>query len=466
MKLIIRNIICPLLVALPLMASAQCGQNCFCLSKSTNSQQVTEAVTPWAGAITKQDIADNPHYYTYFTDAQLRIDLIFGGNARKQEIYLSGLKAEAIWAGTRTNLIPKFEYGEYKMEVSDAESGKMLYAAGFNTLFQEWRTMEEAQHTSMAFKSSCRIPYPKNKVKVAISERLRENGKYSHLAEFEIDPSDKSINRDKENNFPVVEILNNGHPQSKVDIVFIAEGYTAQEMGKFRSDVEKHVGYLFEMEPYKDRKNDFNIWAVESVSPESGTDIPHHDIWKETVANSNFYTFKTDRYLTASDHTLLNKLSSNAPCDIIYVIVNTEKYGGGGIYNFYGLSMSDHSTTPMVFVHEFGHCFAGLADEYFYDTAESFLDMYNTAIEPWEPNITSLVDFDKKWKDMLEPDTLIPTPVKKGEEERIGVYEGGGYMTKGIYRPVDNCRMRTNTAPGFCPVCQRAIEKMIDYYCK
>jgi hypothetical protein len=245
-------------------------------------------------------------------------------------------------------------------------------------------------------------------------------------------------------------------------------------MEKFRSDVNRHIGYLFEMEPYKHRQNDFNIWAVESVSPKSGTDIPHHDIWKQTAANSNFYTFKTDRYLTASDHTLLCQLTSNVPCDIIYVIVNTEKYGGGGIYNFYGLSMSDHSTTPQVFVHEFGHAFAGLADEYFYEMDESFIDMYNTAIEPWEPNITSLVEFEKKWKDMLDENTPIPTPVPaaanasgaKDHTQILGVYEGGGYMTKGIYRPVDNCRMRANNAIGFCPVCQRAIERMIDYYCK
>lgn len=432
MNYIFKRIICPLLMLLPFMAAAQSGQN----------------------------------YYTHFTDEQLRLDFIFGGDANNQNIYLSGLKGEAVWGGTKNNLVPDFNYGEYRLEVIDPDGNNVIYAMGFNTLFQEWRTMEEAQHTPKAFKNSCRIPYPKHNVKVAIYERLRENGQYSKLAEFAVDPNDKSINKDIENNFPVSQIINNGDPQNKVDLVFVAEGYTAQEMEKFRSDVQKHIGYLFEMEPYKHRKDDFNIWAVESVSEESGTDIPHHDIWKQTVANSNFYTFKTDRYLTASDHTLLCQLTSNTPCDAIYVIVNTEKYGGGGIYNFYGLSMSDHATTPQVFVHEFGHSFAGLADEYFYEMEESFIDMYNTAIEPWEANITSLVEFDKKWKDMLPKNTPIPTAVIKGQEQVLGVYEGGGYMTKGIYRPVDNCRMRTNTAPGFCPVCQRAIEKMIDYYCK
>lgn len=452
---------------IPFMVSAQCGQNCAHASVPA-AQAAIKIETPWKGAITKQEIADNHTYYGNFTDEQLRLDLVFGGNGKEQHIYLSGLKAEALWAGPRKNMVPDFVYGEYRLEVRDLASNDLLYATGFNTLFQEWRTTDEALNTTLsrAFSSSYRIPFPKNRVKVIFYERLREDGTYKELAAFEIDPQDKLINREQENSYAVTPVLNNGHPQNKVDLVFIAEGYTAEEMDKFRSDVEKHMGYLFDIEPYKSRKEDFNIWAVESVSLESGTDIPHHDIWKETAANSNFYTFRSDRYLTAENQTTVCKLASNAPCDAMYVIVNTEKYGGGGIFNFYGLGMSDHRTTPMVFVHEFGHSFAGLADEYFYDSDDTYLEMYNTAVEPWEPNITSLVEFEKKWKDMLGNNVVIPTPVVKGQEQVLGVYEGAGYMTKGLYRPVDNCRMRTNEAAGFCPVCRRAIEKMIDYYTK
>lgn len=450
---------------LPFTVSAQCGQNCAGAAYQT-AQNVVE--TPYKGAITKQEIADNPQYYSHFTDGQLRLDLTFAGNGKEQNVYLSGLKAEPIWAGTRNRLVPDFVYGEYRLEVRDAADNKLLYATGFNTLFQEWRTTEEALNTttSRAFNSSYRIPFPKHSVKVIIYERLRKDGSYNELALFEIDPQDKLINREQENSFAVTPILNNGHPQNKVDIVFIAEGYTANEMEKFRNDVKRHVGYLFDIEPYKSRKDDFNIWAVESVSLESGTDIPHHDIWKQTAANSNFYTFRSDRYLTAENQTLVCKLCSNAPCDAMYVIVNTEKYGGGGIFNFYGLGMSDHRTTPMVFVHEFGHSFAGLADEYFVDSDNTFLEMYNTKVEPWEPNITSLVDFDSKWRSMLPEGTAIPTEPVKEQPLQLGVYEGAGYMSKGLYRPADNCRMRTNEAPGFCPVCWRAIERMIDYFTK
>lgn len=465
MNHILKKLFCPLLMLLPFTVSAQCGQNCAGAAYQT-AQNVVE--TPYKGAITKQEIADNPQYYSHFTDGQLRLDLTFAGNGKEQNVYLSGLKAEPIWAGTRNRLVPDFVYGEYRLEVRDAADNKLLYATGFNTLFQEWRTTEEALNTttSRAFNSSYRIPFPKHSVKVIIYERLRKDGSYNELALFEIDPQDKLINREQENSFAVTPILNNGHPQNKVDIVFIAEGYTANEMEKFRNDVKRHVGYLFDIEPYKSHKDDFNIWAVESVSLESGTDIPHHDIWKQTAANSNFYTFRSDRYLTAENQTLVCKLCSNAPCDAMYVIVNTEKYGGGGIFNFYGLGMSDHRTTPMVFVHEFGHSFAGLADEYFVDSDNTFLEMYNTKVEPWEPNITSLVDFDSKWRSMLPEGTAIPTEPLKEQPLQLGVYEGAGYMSKGLYRPADNCRMRTNEAPGFCPVCRRAIERMIDYFTK
>ncbi len=405
-------------------------------------------------------------YERDFTEKQLRIDLTFSGNSEQQSVQLASLKQEAQWSGSKSNLIDPFNYGEYRIEVIDSTRNEVLFSKGFNSLFQEWRTTDEAKELSRAFNSSCRIPYPKKSVKIIISERVRENGEFAKLGEFYVNPYDKSINKERENNYAVTAILENGNPENKVDLVFVAEGYSAEDMDKFRADAKRFAGYLFEMEPYKSRQEDFNIWAVESVSAESGTDIPHHDIWKNTVANSHFYTFKSDRYLTAPDHTLLCKLTSNAPCDAIYVIVNTDKYGGGGIFNYYGLSMSDHKTAPMVFVHEFGHSFAGLADEYFYEYDDVLIGMYNTEVEPWEPNITSLVDFDKKWKHLLPPGTAIPTEVKEGEPQLLGVYEGGGYMTKGIYRPVDNCRMRTNEAPGFCEVCRRAIERMIDYYCK
>jgi len=401
----------------------------------------------------------------YFTPERLRIDLVFAGNNEYQKIFLEELHAEKEWAGSKKNLIDTFGYGENLIEVYSYEGNNLIYSKGFCSLFEEWRDTPESKEVEMAFTNSLWIPFPKEKVKVVISERNFEDEKFAKIFSFNVDPDDKSIKRDIENDFTVTSILNNGASENKVDIVFVAEGYTRDEMAKFRSDAARFAGYLFEIEPYKSRKSDFNIWAVESISVDSGTDYPQQGIWKNTIAGSNFYTFKTDRYLTAPDHKKVVQLVTNAPCDAIYVIVNVNKYGGGGIYNYYGLSMSEGKYAAEVFVHEFGHSFAGLGDEY-YNSDVAYQDMYNLKTEPWEPNLTTLVQFELKWKKFVSDLTPVPTPNDIKYKGLIGVFEGGGYSCKGIYRPFIDCRMKTNTAEGFCPVCVDAINRMIDYYCK
>lgn len=410
--------------------------------------------------------AQQPKYETYFTPDRLRIDLTFAGDASYQKIYLDGLVKECAWSGSKTNLIDTFNYGEYRLEVQTLQ-GEAIYSKGFNTLFQEWRTTADAVTTPQAFCSSYTIPYPKEKVVLKVYERVKATGGYSEIFSVGINPADKLISHEVANSWKVSSLMQNGDPATKVDLCFIAEGYTAQEMEKFRADALRFTEYLFTMAPYNRHKEDFNIWLVESISEESGTDIPHEDVWKKTVANSNFYTFRSDRYLTAQNQKTICQIATAAPYDALYVIVNNEKYGGGGIYNFYGLSASNCKWAEEVFVHEFGHSFAGLGDEY-YDSSTSYEEFYNIKIEPWEPNLTTLVNFESKWKDMLPSGTSVPTPPLSDPKDNvsIGVFEGGGYMAKGIYRPVMDCRMKTNQAQGFCPVCQRAIEKMIGYYCK
>lgn len=419
-----------------------------------------------AALISLVTFAQQPKYDTYFTPDRLRVDLTFAGDASYQKIFLDGLTKECAWSGSKTNLVDPFKYGEYYMEVQTPQ-GDVIYSKGFNTLFQEWRTTADAQTTPQAFNSSYTIPFPKEKVTLKVYERVKATGKHNEIFSIGIDPADKLISKEVKNNYPVSKILYNGDPATKVDLCFIAEGYTAQEMDKFLSDARRFTDYLFTMAPYNKHKEDFNIWVVESVSEESGTDIPHEDVWRKTVANSNFYTFRSDRYLTAQNQKTICEIATAAPYDALYVIVNNSKYGGGGIYNFYGLSASDCRWAEEVFIHEFGHSFAGLGDEY-YDSSTSYEDFYNIKIEPWEPNLTTLVNFNAKWKDMLSKGTQIPTaPLENTKDNtNLGVYEGGGYMAKGIYRPVMDCRMKTNTAAAFCPVCQRAIEKMIEYYCR
>ena len=408
--------------------------------------------------------ADQPRYGRYFTDDRLRIDLVFAGNAAEQFVYLDGCVFEKGWSGTRTNLIPPFDYGEYATDVYAAD-GKLIFSRGFSSLFQEWRTTAEAEKVSRAFTNSAWIPFPKGKVTVAVTARIPETGGHRELLRFEVDPADPAISREAENDFKVVPWMVNGPSDKKVDLCIVAEGYRAEDMEKFHADVERMMTFLFRIEPFLSRRNDFNVWAVESVSQDAGTDIPHQGIWRNTAACSNFYTFGIDRYLTAPDHKAVARLASGAPNDAIYVLVNEEKYGGGGIYNYYALSTADNARTEYVFVHEFGHSFAGLGDEY-YESDVAYENMYPAGVEPWEPNITTQAHFDRKWADLIAPGTPVPTPNDSSYIGVVGLFEGGGYSAKGVWRPYFECRMKNNTAPGFCPVCARAINKMIDYYVK
>jgi hypothetical protein len=234
-------------------------------------------------------------------------------------------------------------------------------------------------------------------------------------------------------------------------------------MEKFREDAKRVTQYLFDEEPFKSEKEKFNVSAVLTPSPESGTDIPGEHIYKNTRFNSTFYTFDVSRYLTTSDMKNILDAAALVPYDQIYVLVNTERYGGGGFYNFVSVCTADNSLTKEVFVHEFGHGFAGLGDEY-YTSDVAYEDFYNLKIEPWEPNITTLVNFGSKWKSMVKESVEIPTPRTAKYENTVGVYEGGGYMSKGIYSPFIDCQMKSNTAKGFCPVCAESIKKVIQFY--
>ena len=398
-----------------------------------------------------QELEAQETFFTNFTKERLRLNIIFAGNASVQDCFLESMFKEPQWGGPLDSLTQDFNYGEYNYRVEN-EQGTIIFSKGFNSLFQEWRTTPEAKEIKRSFRSSCSIPFPKNKIKVIFAARDKEDGLFYDISSFGIDPNDKQICIVSNNSYKTDTLLYNGNCANKVDIVFIAEGYTSVEMTKFKNDALLFTKYLFDIEPYKSRKSDFNIWAVQAISTDSGTDIPNNNIWKNTALSSSFYTFNINRYLTAPDQSIVASAASNIPYDALYVIVNTDKYGGGGIYNFYGLSIASHKTTPEVFVHEFGHSFAGLADEY-YSSEVAYENFYNLSLEPWEPNITTLVNFEKKWSTLVE-------------SGKAGIFEGGGYMAKGIYRCALNCRMKTNNAPQFCPVCISAINKMIDYYTK
>ena len=397
---------------------------------------------------------------TYFNGKRLRIDFALSGNIKTQSAALVQLREEPVWEGPRKNLIEPFDYGGYTLHAYDKASGNMIFSYGFNTLFEEWRTTDQAKTETQSWTNSVKMPFPLNPITVTLLGRNRSINIKDTLLTLEIDPSSIFIDRSKLNDNPVVDIQVKGEPSGKVDIAFVAEGYSASEKDKFFDDAKRFAEALLATPPFDQCRDDFNIRAVYLESKDSGTDFSGKGVFLNTALNSGFYTFGTERYLTTPDMKSVCDAVWNVPCDAIFVLVNSKVYGGGGMYNFYAIGTADNESTIQVFVHEFGHSFAGLADEYFYSET-SYSDFYNLKYEPWEPNITTLVDFDSKWKDMMPAGTPVPTPLEAPYADKTGVFEGAGYASKGIYRPMDHCMM--HDLKSFCPVCSRAILRMVDY---
>lgn len=394
-------------------------------------------------------------YEKFFCDSTLRLDYIFSGNAETQSISLDKMNRIPRWYGKRNRLSEVPVEGNGTITVRDSKSGKVIYKQSFSTLFQEWLTYDEAKTTTRAFENVIITPMPRNKAEITVE--LRDNRReVSTSMTHSVDPADILIRHIGEKNITPYEIISKAaDKQHCINIAFIAEGYTEAEMTTFMKDAREATDALFSHEPFKTKHDCFNVIAVKAISDESGTSEPKNGIWRKTALSSHFDTFYSDRYLTTLALEDMHDLLAGTPYEHIIVLVNTEKYGGGGILNSYNLSMTHHQMYRPVVVHEFGHSFAGLADEYAYESED--IPMYPLDVEPWEPNITTKVDFGDKWQDMMSQ--------KKGANSNgIGLYEGAGYSLKGVYRPCENCRMRTNTHPEFCPVCQRAILHLISFY--
>jgi hypothetical protein len=406
---------------------------------------------------------DSIRYSDFFTTEALRIDFVMAGNHSSEKVYLERMLQEPSWSGPHKNLIDTYNLGSYRIVLQDSASGKIIFTRGFCNLFQEWQGTEEASKTERAFEQCAMMPFPLKTAIFRIDKRKFEDGQFSTLFGILINPADYFILREKPHPVPFVKFRDSGNPENKVDIAFIAEGYKQNEIQKFLSDAKRIGDYFLTLKPYSDYPDRFNFYAVEAPSDESGVDIPGDHTYVNTNINSSFYTFNTDRYMTTNDARAIYDLAAGIPYDAIVVLVNSKVYGGGGFLNFYAESTVDNIYSSKVAVHEFGHSFAGLADEYV--GSVNYSDFYNLNVEPWEPNITTNIDFSSKWKNMIRKGTPVPTPREEEFDTVVGMFEGGGYLSKGMYSPAMECRMNTNEAPGFCPVCQSAILRMIRFYC-
>ncbi len=401
-------------------------------------------------------------YSDFFTENACRVDFHFCGNAHQTLVYLDGVKQETYWGGRRNHLDADLNLGDFRFRVLDSLTQKVIYCNGFSALFREWQSTPEAATTSKSFEQAIQFPYPKRSV-VLLIEKRTDFDQWQELFRYNLFPSDKLIDRRAPRKVPVNTICKNTTPDKGIDIAVIAEGYTAAEQEKFYKDAQQLLKNLCTHEPFASNKARINLYAIAAPSEDSGVSVPQDSVWKNTAVGANFYTFYEPRYLTTLNVKKVYDYAALVPYDAVYILANTSRYGGGGIYNFYTLVTADNQYTTQVSVHEFGHSFGGLADEYFYEKQDVLAGMYDLTKEPWEPNITTLVKFDAKWKNDLPKGTPVPTPSVDQYKNRVGVFEGGGYITKGMFRPSFDCRMRTNSYPEFCPVCRTAIERMIRF---
>lgn len=421
------------------------------------------AILPMAAAgAPEHNIID---FEEWFTDATLRTDYVFTGTAKTQVIALDELRRSEGWYGRRVNLDEVPVRGNGQITMTDSETGQVIYRMSFSTLFQEWQTSEEATKVTKAFENVFQLPMPRKDadVKVVLYDTHdRISAEFCHHVKVDdilIRPLSSNAAADHRT------LWQGGDSKEAIDVVILAEGYTRNERETFYADAQVACEELLKYAPFVDYKEHFNITAVALESKESGVSIPHKGEWKNTALASSFDTFYSERYLTTLRLKEMNNALVGIPYEHIVILANTENYGGGGVYNSYTLTAAHHRMFKPVTVHEFGHSFAGLADEYFYD--DQYEEFYYPDVEPWEQNISTLKDFSSKWADMLPKNTPIPTPTEGLEDddmEHIGVYEGGGYQSKGVYRPYVDCRMRTNEVPEYCKVCERAISRMIEFY--
>ncbi len=461
----------------------------------------------------------------YFVDQALRVDLYLVGDAKEESVTIDHLYQEPIWPENPKHLLDPFNNGGYQVKVYDVASNRLIYSRGFSCMFAEYRTTTPAiEGVKRVFERPVRVPFPKRPIMLVLESRDKKNIPHPIFSQT-IDPNDYHIiresNQTKDYIYPV---LKNGDPHSCVDLVFIGEGYTAEEEQKFDADCQRYVEVLFGQEPFKSHKARFNVTGVLRPSPESGMDEPRQQRYKRTTLNASFNAFDTDRYLLTEENKRLREIAAQVPYDAIIILVNSPRYGGGGIYNDYAISTVDNERSPMVLVHEFGHSFAGLADEY-YTSDVAYNDAYPKGVEPLEPNITAFLDpTHVKWQDLLSPGISLPTEYgqdaldslealkrklrqQQREEvqaanqksatkatleaidkrykskieavdkeikavrqkyahvyDKVGLFEGAGYSAKGLYRPMIYCLMIYHPNNEFCVVCQEAIKRMIAYY--
>lgn len=412
------------------------------------------------------DTSENIVYSDFFTGNTMRFDFHHAGNSNEENYFFDKVIREGEWAGSEVSLINPFDYGEQHFRIIDSATGRLIYKNNYCTLFNEWQTTPEATMTVRSFPESVVFPEPKQDFTIEIYARNKTSKVWEKKYTQNVDVDDYNIQPGKKP-YESVDIHIGGTIAHSLDIVLLPDGFTAAEKDKFLASCLMWSNALFKYSPFTENRHRINIRAVWAPSNEKGIDKPGIGKWVDNLLDTRFYTFNSERYQMTEEFQKVRDVAACAPYESIFILTNTDKYGGGGIYNFYGLgSAGETGRTGEVYVHEFGHSLMGLGDEYI-EIGNTVSALYPVGKEPWEPNLTRFVDFNGKWENMIEEGTPIPTTIENGskpEDWKIGAYEGGGYLEKGIYRGWPECMMKALTE--FCPVCQKAISRYLDYICK
>ncbi len=435
----------------------------------------------------------------------LRLDYFHTGDAASETFGLDGLIVEGAWPGRPGRGIDDTNLGKYYFEVIDRKTNRTLYSRGFASIYGEWELTPEAKEQKRTFHESLRFPMPEAPVQVVLKKRDKRNA-LREVWSVVVDPASQEIDRSRMPAAKVWAVEKNGEPADKVDVVLLGDGYTAAEMDKWHRDARRMADLLFSQSPFKEHRAAFNVWAIDTPADESGVSRPSEGVWRRSPVGARYDAFGSERYILAFDNKRVRDIAAAAPYEFMGIIVNGRKYGGGGIHNLYATTASDNAYTPYIFVHEFGHHFAGLADEYY--TSDVAYETGGERIEPWEMNVTADPKA-AKWADLITRGVPLPTPWPKEafekrqqeyqakrrelraqnrpEEEmealfkveadqstkqlapymgKVGAFEGAMYEARGYYRPQADCIMFTRDPAGFCAVCRRAIERVMALYVK
>jgi hypothetical protein len=444
-----------------------------------------------------------------FTGATLRVDYYHTGDSDEEFLSLERVRVEGPWPGSRTRLLDDTNLGKYLVEAVDLPSNRVLYSRGFASIYGEWETTgEAASGFKRTLPEAVRIPEPKRPFQL----RLRKRGPdqvFREIWSITIDPGGRFVDRAPVPEQAVWNIRVAGDPSVKVDLLFLGDGYTSDEIPRFHDDVRRLAEEMFAVEPFASRRDDFNVRAIDTPSEHTGISKPRSGVFRETPLGTRYNSFDSERYVLTLEDRRWRDVAAAAPYEFVIILVNERKYGGGGIHNLYCTAAAASAFSPYLVVHEFGHHFAGLGDEY-YTSDVAYEDFTGQHVEPWEPNVTALGDPENlKWSDLATPDLALPTPWGKQEYEaasrerqarrrglrsegapeerleelfreerelftamlgaeehagKVGAFEGASYQARGLFRPSVDCIMFTRDEVGFCPVCSRAIETVIDLY--